>query len=209
MRPCSPSPSAPAHQRSVCDSRVTCPIVRLHGGYSHQRDPKVLSTQKHTRPHAHVWPYKPLQRPWPGAVSVTRTGRLLMLSRQGGVRLSQCFAGSSPTRPAIGSPGHLCPEQKQAASTQSLPTHSSPPHDLKDFFFVLLWSTACCSVFCCFLLLFFLSWHCCLLPLLALPSWNKNRQARCSILNDPFVANGFPSCPASGMLAAAAFATGD
>lgn len=25
------------------------------------------------------------------------------------------------------------PEQKQAASTQSLPTHSSPPHDLKDF----------------------------------------------------------------------------
>lgn len=26
------------------------------------------------------------------------------------------------------------PEQKQAASTQSLPTHSSPPHDLKELF---------------------------------------------------------------------------
>ncbi|KAL7946491.1 hypothetical protein V8C42DRAFT_320787 [Trichoderma barbatum] len=32
------------------------------------------------------------------------------------------------------------PEQKQAASTQSLPAHSSPPHDLKTF----PWSTGYC-----------------------------------------------------------------
>ncbi|KAL6882824.1 hypothetical protein HDV57DRAFT_460987 [Trichoderma longibrachiatum] len=61
------------------------------------------------------------------------------LSSQGGVRSEPMLCRVLP-RPAqpLGSPGHLRPEQKQAASTQSLPTHSSPPHDLKDFFHALL-----------------------------------------------------------------------
>ncbi|KAL7794482.1 hypothetical protein V8C37DRAFT_57759 [Trichoderma ceciliae] len=91
-----------------------------------------------------LWPARPVSRRQrtSGHLSLPSEGRAKKIDVECGLHQEDLRGGvGGSCRPAmvIGSPGHPS-SRNNAASSQSLPTHSSPPHDLKTF----AWSAGHC-----------------------------------------------------------------